>query len=363
MTESTPNSKVTHKPNRRKISCDPFGFYALAFAACAFFTFGPISLVPAAIVIGLWMCVFSSRSRPRALAYACVPMGIALIMFPCCVPIVSSVSPAARRSACKNNLKQIGIALLNYHEWYGSFPAATTQTDADQPAYSWRVALLPFLDGDSLHQAYDFGQPWDSDTNRKILSAMPYIYRCPAESTQGYREHFTRYVAVAGPGTTWPEGRGENLEEINDGAESTFIVLEVDGCKIPWTEPRDLTYDEALSLLTATEPESHTCHPRETYFWDYFGGQHALAADGRVYFVPHGTDADYWSAMLTVDDERPNQDWVASRPDGSVRRRLKIENCCRHPLFLVLVLLPLPWVWRKPRTPEPQKDETSAIQL
>ena len=54
----------------------------------------------------------------------------------------------ARESQCKNNLKQLGLALHNYHEHYGTFPPGTVRsgTEGDDSAYSWHTMLLPFVD-------------------------------------------------------------------------------------------------------------------------------------------------------------------------------------------------------------------------
>src|SRR5260370_743998 len=61
------------------------------------------------------------------------------------LPQTSSREPA-RRSQCKNNLKQIGLALHNYHDVYGSFPPAYFVDASGKPMHSWRVLILPFLD-------------------------------------------------------------------------------------------------------------------------------------------------------------------------------------------------------------------------
>ena len=52
---------------------------------------------------------------------------------------------ASRRAACTNNLKQIGLALHNYHEVHGTFPGAAISDRTRKPLLSWRVALLPYL--------------------------------------------------------------------------------------------------------------------------------------------------------------------------------------------------------------------------
>lgn len=75
------------------------------------------------------------------LAIAIVAISVALFL-----PATRNVRPAAYRSQCKNNLKQIGLALHNYHDEYQAFPPAYT-VDADgKPLHSWRTLILPYME-------------------------------------------------------------------------------------------------------------------------------------------------------------------------------------------------------------------------
>src|SRR4029453_12945484 len=84
-----------------------------------------------------------------ALLFSCAPIGVALLL-----PAVQQAREAARRTQCKNNLKQIGLALHNYADVYGSFPPAYIADETDKPMHSWRVLILPFLDQDQLYKEY-----------------------------------------------------------------------------------------------------------------------------------------------------------------------------------------------------------------
>ena len=61
----------------------------------------------------------------------------------------------SRRSQCKNNLKQIGLALHNYHEKYQAFPPAYTVDATGKPLHSWRTLILPFVDQQALYDKID----------------------------------------------------------------------------------------------------------------------------------------------------------------------------------------------------------------
>ncbi|MFN0054259.1 MAG: DUF1559 domain-containing protein, partial [Planctomycetales bacterium] len=68
------------------------------------------------------------------------------------LPAVQQAREAARRTQCKNNLHQIGLALHNYHDAFNSFPPAYIPDASGRPMHSWRVLILPFLDQAPLYQ-------------------------------------------------------------------------------------------------------------------------------------------------------------------------------------------------------------------
>ena len=84
------------------------------------------------------------------------------------IPMISAAREAARRTECSNNLKQIALAIQNYHDTYRCFPMATRNNDAGQPAHSWRIAILPFAVSSPGFDAYEFSQPWDSKQNLAV---------------------------------------------------------------------------------------------------------------------------------------------------------------------------------------------------
>ena len=94
-----------------------------------------------------------SKSWPLHLLWI-VPVGCLVIAL--MLPAQRRAREPARRSQCKNNLKQIGLALHNYHETYGAFPPAYT-VDADgKRLHSWRTLILPYLDQAPLYDKIDF---------------------------------------------------------------------------------------------------------------------------------------------------------------------------------------------------------------
>jgi hypothetical protein len=149
---------------------------------------------------------------------------------------VDQAREAARASQCFC-IKQIAVALYNYHDTYGSFPPAYVADATGKPMHSWRVLLLPFLEYSTLYQSYSMAEPWDGPNNRKLLDQRPSVYHCPSRVCG---PTLTSYVAIVGPKTAFPGSKATKLSDIRDGTSRTIMIAEVSNVDIAWTEPRDL---------------------------------------------------------------------------------------------------------------------------
>jgi hypothetical protein len=252
---------------------------------------------------------------------------------------------------CSNNLKQIALALHNYHDVYGSFPPAYVADSDGRPMHSWRVLLLPFLEEQPLLGQYSFDEPWDGPNNRKLLDRMPKVFACPsaAKDATGKPTFTTSYVAVVGPKTAWPGSSPRSFKEFKDGVSNTALVLEHNDSNILWLEPRDLAFDDSLAILSRREAEFAGNHRWENFFYEYTGGRQVALADGSVRYISNGVQPEVWSALLGAEDGVRWKDDDLDVADH-IQRRLKVGNCVRLALFVILVLLPLPWVWLNPKS-------------
>ena len=84
-----------------------------------------------------------------------IVMLIGLVAVALLLPSVRRAREPARRSQCKNNLKQIWLALHNYHDEYQAFPPAYTVDAEGQPLHSWRTLILPYMDQKPLYDKLD----------------------------------------------------------------------------------------------------------------------------------------------------------------------------------------------------------------
>ncbi len=216
------------------------------------------------------------------------------------LPAVQAAREAARRAQCTNNLKQIGLAMHNYHDTYKCFPAAVLTDEDGRPWRSWRVAILPFIEQQPLYDQYDFSEPWDGPNNLTLHGIPIPAYRCPSDPG-GPASAETSYVMILGAG----EGLGVGtiggypnetvkMSDVRDGTSNTILAIEVGASGIPWIEPRDVTVDEAVTFLTNPQASPfEQLHP---------GGANVLLADGSVLFLAETTDPAMVRNMLTRDD-------------------------------------------------------------
>jgi hypothetical protein len=99
-------------------------------------------------------------------------VGFLVFSFACCLllPFIIKVRMSANRVSCANNMKQIGLALHNYHDSFKSFPPGTVANDALSPEnrLSWIIPLLPYLERDNLYRSMDLNKGWNSPENHAL---------------------------------------------------------------------------------------------------------------------------------------------------------------------------------------------------
>lgn len=153
-------------------------------------------------------------------------------------PPIQAARAAAERTQSLNNLRQIAIAMHMYADKEKHFPPAILIGPDGKTPYSWRVALLPYLEQESLYRQYHFDQPWDLPDNRKVLEQMPDWYRHPSDAPSSTN---TSYFVITGPGTVFPDAKGTRFADITDGLSKTLLAVEANR-DIPWTKPEDIAY-------------------------------------------------------------------------------------------------------------------------
>ena len=151
---------------------------------------------------------------------------------------------AASEMSSANNLKQMVLAMHNYHDTMGSFPAAAIADKNDKALLSWRVAILPYVEQQELYNRFRLDEPWDSDHNKKLLENMPKIYQVPAlDGKAAEKPNTTHYRVFHGKRAAFEGTKGMKLPaDFPDGTSNTILIVEAEDA-VPWTKPDELPFD------------------------------------------------------------------------------------------------------------------------
>ena len=203
-----------------------------------------------------------------------VVIAIIAVLIALLLPAVQQAREAARRTQCKNNLKQLGLALHNFHDTYLRFPpgAANDLTPFGTNGgaswgSSWKVYILPYIDQATLFTKWDFAggsSGYTNGTNGPLTNGLKIPpYRCPSSTMpdfgttwNGWNRMMTSYTGTAGAYSTSNatnkapfnvgynqgccsgsgsiasangllySGSKANMRDCTDGTSNTFIVHE-----------------------------------------------------------------------------------------------------------------------------------------
>lgn len=162
------------------------------------------------------------------------------------LPAVQTAREAARRSTCRNNLKQIGLALHTYHDGQKTFPPASVAANG----LSWNVLLLPYLEETSLYDQFDLTPTGSWNSANRLVHGLNRIdvFLCPSAQqflathgsakVSGQATYGSHYYGNQGPrggqvigqpsGTNYPTAGGTQLGAfLNQGNSTTEVALKI----------------------------------------------------------------------------------------------------------------------------------------
>jgi prepilin-type N-terminal cleavage/methylation domain-containing protein/prepilin-type processing-associated H-X9-DG protein len=146
----------------------------------------------------------NTRRSAFTLIELLVVIAIIAVLIGLLLPAVQKVRAAAARLKCTNNLKQIGLALHNYHDANQRFPAGYVDGNTDPnstpdndvgPGWGWASYLLPYVEQDNLYRQINFNQKVGTGVNAQVSQTPLTVFQCPADP---YQQSFGVYDSSFG---------------------------------------------------------------------------------------------------------------------------------------------------------------------
>jgi hypothetical protein len=259
-------------------------------------------ICPGVFVALLVLALFQSYRRSKDARYTIALLAIVgTFCFFLMLPKVQGAREAARRTQCKNNLKQIGIGIYDWHKEHDRLPEPVTVAQGEQPV-SWRITLLPYVASAQVGLAagYAPSRAWDDTANVAVALRRPVPYLCPTnpQPIDGSGRYCTAYALMTGPGTPLPAEGPLTLQDITDGQSQTVLVGEACRLGIFWTEPRDV--DVSVDEIGINRPGPAKDSSAGILSSYHVGGTHVLLADGSVRFLSQNVDGETLRALTTT---------------------------------------------------------------
>lgn len=254
------------------------------------------------------------------------------------LPAVQKVRAAANRTMCTNNLKQIVLALHNYHDTYGFFPPSNTSFPSKR--HSWVTFVVPYLEQQQLYDRYNLNKHWYDPANQAVVSSPLRVFQCPSaplpdphdasfasnpfcadyNTTKGVDPNLVAIGLVPPSGDlrgVLEKNSPTRMTKIKDGTSTTIVVTEDAGRPQLWRNNQEIAGGYAPGAGWADDQGGFVVHgssndgsiilgpcpmnctnDNEIYSFHSRGAQ-AGFADGSVRFLKSSIDIGILAALVT----------------------------------------------------------------
>ncbi len=305
-----------------------------------------------------------NQTRGFTLVELLVVIAIIGILVALLLPAVQAAREAARRMSCTNNVKQLALAVHNYHDVHKVFPPGSMTSNnvnfstsnwcstgaIDQTRASWTVLILPFIEGGNQYAKFDFGGPFTSTSNvpgnaanHGQFDTNNVNFQCPSDPNSSSSNSNCCYFGVQGGGPTpaCSNQSGQRVYYTNgalthngkigfagltDGSSNVFLIGESrylltrggrpDGIIASWSSGGKLdafgiplvcaAAKEQINSIAGHGGKIDTLNIQSRLFGSFHpGGCNFAMGDGSVHFVPQTIDLNVYRQVAIRDDGLP----------------------------------------------------------
>lgn len=282
-----------------------------------------------------------SSSTGFTLIELLVVIAIIAVLIGMLIPAVQQAREAARRTQCKSQLRQIGLAIHNYHDIFQAIPPGWIGVTSNQVdiqgtnGWSWAARLLPHLEQTALYNSIDFNSPVGSPTNSAPRTRPLAIFRCPSDigpqswtiNTAGTSTPLTVVSSASYSGVFGNDEIEEcdglavgapcgsdglfflnslvRFADITDGLSNTLMVGERltrpnHGWLYTWTGVISGGENPIVRILGDTDitPNRDLIHMDE-FASDHTGGAQFVMGDGAVRFISNSIDLNLYRSLAS----------------------------------------------------------------
>jgi prepilin-type N-terminal cleavage/methylation domain-containing protein len=277
-----------------------------------------------------------------------VVIAVIAVLIALLLPAVQAAREAARRAACQNNLKQIGLAMHNYHAANDVFPIGyvalpNVNLNVTTPGWGWATAILPQLEQSVLYNAANLNLPIEDPANLTVRGTAVGVYICPSDRSAGlftvtdsndnpivdawsnsYAGNFGRDVNIAkaptGGNGIFMCNLAFGIKDITDGTSQTILVAEraAINTRTPWpgainggtcritpgspsrsTAVKTAPIEPLARADTAGGTSDNLFFDPDDFYGAHPAGLYLLMADGSGRFIKSGIGANVYGDLAS----------------------------------------------------------------